>query len=494
MEKTIAVIGIGVLAMIVLVNAIAESMAYLTDMIGEILIMCGVPLVLFAIGYGAYKAFIGYNVGRIESMETALRLERLAIENEGMRLRLELVQPVGNVLPVSRQLVMSNKIAGKSLQLMAANIDANRTHPSGSIHYSVKNDNNIADAAVAEEIAQKFTVPSFSELLSSGKLPSAGFLLGFDAESNEPVYATWKELYSCVVNGGSGTGKSTLLRGILGQAAVQGAEFLICDPHFGAGEESLGESLASLRGMMVDEVASNDTEILKSIDHVTEVGKRRLAGHDTSKQPLILIVDETTALLNRSAIGKELTAALSFICQETRKVGVYAICLGQMWKGTTIDTALRDSFASVLSCPAFGNNLGNMVDGDARKIISKLVVGQALYYRTGHGSMVVNVPNCTSHDIELVASQARPDRFQIADSYSMEVSGSDTGSAAEAPRKRRGSAAEAPEMGIKERTVLRMVADGESDTAIIKEVWGISGGRNRAAAKQELDQIVSQFS
>lgn len=475
------------LAMIVLVNAIAESMAYLTDMIGEILIMCGLPLVLFAIGYGAYKAFIGYNVGRIESMETALRLERLAIENEGMRLRLELVQPVGNVLPVSRQLVMSNKIAGQSLQLMAANIDANRTHPSGSIHYSVKND-NIADAAVAEEIAQKFTVPSFSELLKSGKLPGAGFLLGFDAESNEPVYATWKELYSCVVNGGSGTGKSTLLRGILGQAAVQGAEFLICDPHFGAGEESLGESLASLRGMMVDEVASNDAEILKSIDHVTEVGKRRLAGHDTSKQPLILIVDETTSLLNRSAIGKELTAALSFICQETRKVGVYAICLGQMWKGTTIDTALRDSFASVLSCPAFGNNLGNMVDGDARKIISKLVVGQALYYRTGHGSMVVNVPNCTSHDIELVASEARPGFVQIEDSYSMDVT---PGRTQDEPRT---NPADVDFMGIKERTVLQMTKDGASDSAILKEVWGITGGRNRPAAKQELHDIISRFS
>ncbi len=45
----------------------------------------------------------------------------------------------------------------------------------------------------------------------------------------------------------------------------------------------------------------------------------------------------------------------------------------------------------------------------------------------------------------------------------------------------------------KRDAILPMVANGESDTAIIKEVWGISGGRNRASAKQELDQIVSEL-
>jgi hypothetical protein len=263
---------------------------------------------------------------------------------------------------------------------------------------------------------------------------------------------------------------------------MQGSQFLVCDPHYGAGEESLGSSLQSLRHLMPADVASNDEEILETVQYVTEVGQRRLQGQDSSKQPLILILDETTALLNRSSIGGELTSLVGMICQETRKVGVYAICLGQMWKGRSIDTTLRDSFASILSCPSFGNNLGNMVDGDAKKMISRLAIGQAVYYRIGYGAQVLNVPNCTSKDVQMVVSGAFPTAFH--------------GPSAGLPPERiltdsegRGKAVG----NVKESRVAQMINDGFSRGQIIRAVWGVTAGRAYMDAGRELDVMVESL-
>lgn len=58
------------------------------------------------------------------------------------------------------------------------------------------------------------------------------------------IQASWKALYSTLLGGLPGSGKSTLARLILAQSALQRSRFIVIDPHLGAGEDSLGESLA----------------------------------------------------------------------------------------------------------------------------------------------------------------------------------------------------------------------------------------------------------
>ena len=56
------------------------------------------------------------------------------------------------------------------------------------------------------------------------------------------------------------------------------------------------------------------------------------------------------ALLQRSTIAAELTATLGQIAQETRKVGVFCLAIGQQFSSTVMSTPVRNSFVSYVTC------------------------------------------------------------------------------------------------------------------------------------------------
>lgn len=105
-------------------------------------------------------------------------------------------------------------------------------------------------------------VKDFWSLFRNGQLPEQGFLIGYELEDGQPILADWRNLYSVLIGGQSGTGKSTLIRSILAQSALQGGRFLVLDPQYGAGEESLGASLQPLQCRMIAEPAANDASML----------------------------------------------------------------------------------------------------------------------------------------------------------------------------------------------------------------------------------------
>ena len=88
------------------------------------------------------------------------------------------------------------------------------------------------------------TAPNtFWQLYQAGQLPSKGFLLGYSLDDDgEAITADWQGLYSSLIGGKSGMGKTTLIRSILAQSALQGGKFIVVDPHHGAGPESTGLS------------------------------------------------------------------------------------------------------------------------------------------------------------------------------------------------------------------------------------------------------------
>src|SRR5690606_3329527 len=86
-----------------------------------------------------------------------------------------------------------------------------------------------------------------------------------------------------------------------------------------------------------------------TIKLVTTVARQRLSGQDQDKSPLILIVDELTSILARGNHRDELSDALGLIAQETRKVGVYAIAIGQQFQANLSPSDVRNSFVSYLA-------------------------------------------------------------------------------------------------------------------------------------------------
>src|SRR5579859_453374 len=143
---------------------------------------------------------------------------------------------------------------------------------------------------------------TFGQLLDAGRVgPGNPLLLGYDLASGTPLHGSWLDLYSTAVSGMPGSGKTTSQRFLACQTALHGARFAICDPHAGASEESLAATLAPLQMSMVCGPASTDTAMLEVVRYVAEVGRRRIEGVDREITPLILWVDELTALLGRSS-------------------------------------------------------------------------------------------------------------------------------------------------------------------------------------------------
>lgn len=387
------------------------------------------------------------------------------------------------LLPVATQALLTNMGAMRSLDAHTAKATAVPSH----INYAPRFTGSGAEAETLEQVAQAFQPETFWQLWQANKLPSQGFLMGFNLEDGEPVTADWGKLYSALIGGQSGSGKSTLIRSILAQSAIQGGRFVVLDKHYGAGEESLGESLQPLRHLMLCDVAASEQQMVDALAYVRNIGDQRLAGASTDKTPVVLVVDETTAVLQRSTTAQALTDVLGQIAQETRKVGVYALCIGQNFHSKIMDTTVRDSFVSFLSCRARRRVASTMTDNnDFGKLAQDLTIGQAVWMTPAGDVHRLAVPNCTEHDLELVATRLGAKTDAIAQNEPLPPvnsgsnSGSDSGS-------KGGSDARA-------ERVRQALQNGQNMSQIIAEIWGVEGrGRKYQQATEEFYNTLRQL-
>jgi len=86
------------------------------------------------------------------------------------------------------------------------------------------------------------------------------------------------------------------------------------------------------------------------------------------------------ALLQRSTIAAELTATLGQIAQETRKVGVFCLAIGQQFSSTVMSTPVRNSFVSYVTCRT-RRDVARVMSGSAAfgKAAETLTTGQAVW-------------------------------------------------------------------------------------------------------------------
>lgn len=424
-----------------------------------------------------------------------------------------LVVPNKNgALPVSRKLLESGHIIDAQLTLMAQDIDTRKpVNPvPSSVHYAPHFARIIEQPT--GETTQTLDEPNmeiadFWSLYNSGAMPAHGFLMGYDLETHQPVTADWKQLYSALIGGMSGSGKSTLVRCVLAQSALQGGRFVVLDKHFGSGEESLGESLQPLRSRLIGDVAATDQQMIDAIKYMRTVGGQRLSGQDKDRSPMIIIVDETTALFQRSDVAQQLTDLLGEIAQETRKVGVYAMCIGQNFHGEIMKTTVRDSFVSYLSCRT-RKNVARVMSGSNlfATAAESLKVGQAVWMDKNGNLVRIAVPNTTQAHIEALAHEIdgqvveprigartesrQPAQLEQAESVTDDESVDDESVSASVNEPL------VTDLVLDARKidlVRRMIKAKASRNEILKEVWKVDskqGGKKFSQAAHELDDII----
>ena len=248
-------------------------------------------------------------------------------------------------------------------------------------------------------------LPTFAELLDRGRVGKGNpLLLGYDVADGQELTGSWLDLYSTAVSGMPGSGKTTSQRFLACQTALHGAKFAICDPHAGAADDSLAATLAPLSAAFVCEPASSDKAILDVVRYVADVGRRRVEGKDSSTTPLILWVDELTALLGRSSVAAPLAELLEQVAQEYRKRWVFVCASGQIWTAARTSSELRDSFASVLCHRMKRAQARLLLPTEEAEQVERLEIGRAVLWRTSGATSTIAIPNTTAGDVARVAA------------------------------------------------------------------------------------------
>lgn len=410
-------------------------------------------------------------------------------------------------LPVPASLLRSPEFAHRAIDAHQASFLSGLS----TFNYQPSSQQTLNGADGQTMAAAATTEPgTFWQLYQAGQLPQRGFLMGYSLdEEGQEVTADWKELYSSLVGGKSGAGKSTLIRSILAQSALQGGRFVVVDPHFASGEESLGASLAPLRSLMLCDVASEERQIVDALTYVGAIGQRRLKGQDKERWPLILIVDETTALFQRSKVASVLTEVLGQISQETRKVAVYAMCIGQNFDGRVMDTTIRNSFVSMISMRA-RRDVARVQSGSTEfgRMAETLTIGQCVWMAPTGEMHRLAVPNCTAADLDLVARSFEGKPACIAENSDLQRE-VPTSKATSKPTSNDAEtvvwevAPEVPmevglEVGSKNldpraERVRGLIVQGLSQNEVIKEIWGCSAGRAYQEASTEYRSILAEL-
>lgn len=487
-------------------------MTEILDFLRFVLIVLGFGGLAYysAIAYANLIKFMRIKDAEASRFEAETRLVWLEAAKREADIDLVPASPNGH-LPVARRLLANGSLITDQLHLISQEIDTRRpVQPvpqslSYAPHFArvdaptkVDLDGESPQLAVA-------TNSNFWSLWTAGELPDNGFLMGHNLSDGAPVYADWKKLYSALIGGQSGSGKSTLIRNVLTQSAIQGGRFIVLDKHYAAGEESLGASLYPLRSRLMCDIAATDKQMTEAIKLMRHIGAQRLAGKDGDKSPVILVVDETTALLSRSDIADELKHLLGEIAQETRKVGVYALCIGQNFHSKIMDTTVRNSFVSYLSCRTRPDVARVMAgSNEFGKIAGELRTGQCVWMDTNGEMVRIAVPNTTQKHVEMVAREIDGSPLGTTGSTSgSEVVPSGTvdneivhcGTSQEpAPEPLVEPASNIVSDAVKVRMVRDMMANCAGVNEIIRQVWGVqSKGRAYQSASAELNQIMAHI-
>lgn len=349
------------------------------------------------------------------------------------------------------------------------------------------------------------SAPTFGQLLDRGAIGRGQPLcMGFEIETGQPLLGSWLDLFSVGIGGLSGSGKTTTGLFLAAQAALHGAQIAVLDPHAGDAD-SFVQRGADLAGAYLCQPATDRGAMLSLIALFSnEIEKRKGRGRG---QPWLLVADEFTSLMRDETIAAPLADLLESISQEGRKLGVFALVLGQAWQaGRSGGGALRDSLASCYIHrlrPAQARMLSGLTADSLPGDVLDLRPGEAYLLSTRGELKHVTIPQLGGPDLARVAgllTDSAPTVERLTPTPAASASAVEADHKPERSQKVAGAgpATSAPQSAISQSPeaarVLALFRDGLDLPAIVEQVMGVKsnqGARYQKAAK-EVNELLRQ--
>lgn len=445
--------------------------------------------------FGLVAVFVSW-ICRVVNWNFAnLDLDRLLGKEK--RNAMNLVHPVGGMLPVRREMIESGQADGALLSLLAGYIESNKppANVPQSLTYAPKFPNRI-DAPEMPQIEDKsprVEPLSVMECFARGLFNDPTKLLtGF--ENGNMVYSPVDRTYGVCIAGLPGMGKSNGMRFYTSQMVLHGAQVAIVDP---AANSTSGEGLAAaFEDHLWAPMAVEPEEILDLLRKVDHLGRRRDSGQDDDLTPLLLLTDEITSLITDEEYGAQIKSLLMRINRKHRKNKIYTIGSGQDWLSGAQggDSSLRNTYVCKVVFRIDRMNAGKLLPNQKLvPLAPELREGQAIF--VGHDAVghVIDVPFCPAAAVSAILGQNRqPGSASHTGKWSLpppqpEVNGSAPGS----DREVDGNAEIVIDTEQMQR-IRALAATGASTFRIVKNVFGVTGGRGLHSLLEQVNFILGR--
>lgn len=348
--------------------------------------------------------------------------------------------------------------------------------------------------AVVVNTGLAVTVPTFAQLVNSGTLKPGQFLFGY--VNGKPKFGSWQDVLNVAIGGLSQMGKTTTTRFLIAQAAINGARFVVIDPHKNAAGEAGQKALSNgLNLPLLAPIAATPDEWLQAINYVAEIGRMRAAGNADSS-PVRLVIDEANSIFEDESVGDEFSKILKKVCREYSKFNVNVICVAHDWRaiGTGGDTGVRDMFQSRYAHRLQKTSAQVLMPYHWREVVNQRPGQIHMGFLSGDVDRAV-VPMTTNSDVNSVGQYLK--RFGTDSNFStlqwsdfVRQQTIDDGKPA--PAKVKVAAGALPD-GVSRADVLRMLSNGFSPSKTVAELWGVSSGRAYQEAYAVVNGIVSEL-
>ena len=312
-----------------------------------------------------------------------------------------------------------------------------------------------------------------------------------------PIYlelATWGAL---ALGGKSRTGKTSRAVYFLAQAALCGWKIVICDKHGAGKSDALLAKVGMLENSFLLPAAVNQADHNRRIQQVYSIGLRRLNNQDTARFPIVLCVDEMTALILNDWLEDKTLDQMMAIGAEMAGVNVHLLAIGHDWSAACLGKERGAAFRRITT-----HRIAHRLDAQGAQFLlpsgmgkraESLTLGQALFVDESGEPILCDCPLLTEEDLRYAAEhsgryigthQGTPASAAIDDAAPTLHQPRTPLAPASAPEGAAHQDAENP----KAARVREMLREKRTQTDILAELWHLDSRERGAAYREAVDE------
>ena len=410
------------------------------------------------------------------------------------------------ILAMMRQLELSGQA-----QIARANASGNVPH-NYAPHISVSTPKSTAPAELPYVDAPAPELPAerqplallpgectLAALQRSGIIARSGNSLhvGSAVADGTPIYlelSTWGAL---ALGGKSRTGKTSRAVYFLAQAALCGWKIVICDKHGAGKQDALLAKVGMLENSFLLPAAVNQADHNRRIQQVYSIGLRRLNNQDTSRYPIVLCVDEMTALILTDWLEDKTLDQMMAIGAEMAGVNIHLLAIGHDWSAACLGKERGAAFRRVTT-----HRIAHRLDAQGAQFLlpsgmgkraESLTLGQALFVDESGEPILCDCPLLTEEDLRYAAEHSG--RYIGTHQGAHPSAAIDDAAPAlhqphtsPAPALTPASVAHQDAPNPKAARVRELLLQQRTQTEIVSEVWHLEPRERGAAYKEAMDE------